>query len=193
MTQKIDRQGFFKNYLCDLLEGLDTAFGEEFDRFADKFPDLIRPPGACLESAFLQLCSRCGNCVRACPFFVLKPVMMTNDFDKGTPALRCQEAFCRFCERFPCVAACRTGALALSNVDRLRKIGSATCKDANCLRSQGTDCRVCLEKCKELGYEAITISDGNPPVVDSKKCSGCGACAVVCPAYPDSAIVIKPV
>ncbi len=192
MAAKLDRKGFFKSYFCELLAGIDTAFGEELDGFAEKFPDLIRPPGACNENRFIELCSRCGNCVRSCPFFALKPVMMVNDFDRGTPTLRCGEAFCRFCEQFPCVTSCPTGALSTTNPEKLRKIATANCKAVACLRSGGSDCRACLNSCQESGYNAISITGDGPPSISPIKCSGCGACAIACPAYPDTAIILKP-
>ena len=47
-----------------------AAVGAEFalERFADRFtPRVQRPPGAIAELEFLIACTRCGECVRACP------------------------------------------------------------------------------------------------------------------------------
>lgn len=195
----MDRKSFVKTFFSDLLKGVDIAFGDELSAFAEKFPELTRPPGAGSEQEFLETCSKCGNCIRACPYFALKPVLMASEFDRGTPALRVGEAFCRFCPEFPCVAACPTGALSKQRQDRLRKIGNATIIVHNCVRSQGNDCRACLDKCAETGNCAIKIvmpaqnvSEFNFPEIITDKCSGCGACLTVCPAYPDPAISLKP-
>ena len=196
---KMQRKNFFRAFLNDLLQGVDLAFGEELSAFADKFPELIRPPGAGNEQGFLETCSKCGNCIKACPYFALKPVLMANEFDRGTPALRVGEAFCRFCQDLPCVSVCPTGALSLQRQNRLQKIGNAGIVARNCIRNQGTDCRACLDKCEETGHGAIRMArsnDKNPeialPDVATDKCSGCGACLTVCPAYPDPAIILKP-
>ncbi|MDD3146627.1 MAG: 4Fe-4S binding protein [Candidatus Riflebacteria bacterium] len=190
----MDRKKFFKSYLLDLLAGVDEAFGEDLDKLADKFPELVRPPGAFPESEFLEKCARCGNCVRACPFFALKPVTMANQFDIGTPSLRCYEGWCRFCDGFPCVEACKTGALSLANHEKLKKIATAQLIAGNCLRSEGQDCQECLVRCRQTKFTgALIITDEQKvPRINPELCSGCGACLNSCPAYPQPAIILKP-
>jgi ferredoxin-type protein NapG len=185
---KTDRAGFFKSYLLDLLDGVHAAFPDELAEFADRFPELIRPPGALPEQEFLEKCQRCGACVKACQFFAIKPVFKANDFDDGTPALRAGEAFCRFCSDFPCVNACPSGALSLQNHASLQKIATARVTAEACLRSNGDQCQTCREKCDDLAAAITCEAPGEPPLIDKAKCSGCGACAVFCPAYPDNAI-----
>ena len=190
--KKVTRNEFFRNYFLDLFGVVDEAFGDKLSDFAEKFPELIRPPGACSEKEFIEKCSRCGACVKACPFFALTPVLLANEFDRGTPALRVGQSYCRFCENFPCVNACKSGALNLLNSASLQKIATARIVKANCLRSAGTDCSACSKKCELLGDAAISITaDSTTPVIDPEKCSGCGACITVCPAYPDPAIKIE--
>ena len=190
----MDRKSFCKNYFLDLLEGIDNAFGEELCGFANKFPELVRPPGSCQEKEFTEKCSRCGNCVRACPFFALKPVTMANEFDLGTPALRLNESWCRFCDGFPCITACKSGALSFAAPEKLKKIATASIIPASCIRSEGKSCRACFEKCGETSFAgAVEISeDFRPPRINPDKCAGCGACLTVCPAYPEPAIILKP-
>ncbi len=187
----MDRKSFFKNYLLDLLDGIDTAFGEELDGFAARFPELIRPPGACDEKVFLEKCTRCGQCSKACPFFALKPVLMANDFDLGTPTLRVGEAWCRFCENLPCVAACTSGALSIANYQQRPVIGLASIKSENCRRSPENDCQECYKKCP-AAQAAISLQPAAAALVDPERCTGCGACLTVCPAYPEPAIILKP-
>ncbi len=188
----MDRKRFFKDYLLDLLEGIDTAFDEELSSFAARFPELVRPPGACPEKEFLEKCRRCGACIKACPHFALKPVTMSNEFDLGTPALRSGEAWCRFCEAFPCIEACQSGALSIKNSDRLHKIGIAGIKPGNCLRSSGEPCRACIDKCPANPVAVVIPETGHAAVIAPEKCSGCGACLTVCPAYPDPAVILRP-
>jgi len=185
---KTDRTGFFKSYLLDLLDSVHSAFPDELAEFAGRFPELIRPPGALSEQLFLEKCRRCGACIKACPFFALKPVINTNEFDNGTPTLRTGEAYCHFCQEFPCINACPSGALSRQRNNSLRKIANARVIADNCLRSNGEQCQSCREKCDNLAAAITCDVDGQPPHIDQKKCTGCGACAVFCPAYPDNAI-----
>ncbi|HOI91739.1 MAG TPA: 4Fe-4S dicluster domain-containing protein [Candidatus Rifleibacterium sp.] len=195
----MDRKNFFSAFFSDLLKGVNTAFGDELSAFAQKFPELIRPPGAGSEQEFLETCSKCGKCIKACPYFALRPVLMANEFDRGTPTLRTGESYCRFCPEFPCIVACPTGALSQRRQNRLHKIGKAEIIAKNCTRNQGSDCHACLDKCEETGHHAIKITpsagekpaSGLPEVI-ADKCNGCGACLTACPAYPDLAISLKP-
>ncbi len=195
---EMERKSFFGAFFKDLLQGVDIAFGEELSAFAEKFPELIRPPGAGNEQEFLETCSKCGNCIKACPYFALRPVLMANEFDRGTPTLRAGEAFCRFCQDFPCIVACPTGALSKQRQDRLQKIGIATVISGSCVRNHGNDCHACIDKCDQTGHHAIKVTQQNQetkpswlPEVIADKCCGCGACLTVCPAYPDLAISLK--
>lgn len=185
MSDKINRQGFLKNYLLDLFEGIDTAFGDELSSFAGKFPELVRPPGAGSEKEFLEQCSRCGACVKACPFFALAPQMQANEFDLGTPALRTGQSWCRLCGDFPCINACGSGALSMTRTSALKKIATVRVAEAECLRTTGTTCDACAQKCAQTAVAISFPAEGAAPVIDHEKCSGCGACLVVCPAYPE--------
>jgi len=185
---KTDRAGFFKSYLLDLLDSVHSAFPDELAEIASSFPELIRPPGALAEQQFLEKCRRCGACIKACPFFALKPVFKANQFDDGTPALRTGESYCRFCSDFPCIEACPSGALSLQNVAALKKIATAGVQADECLRRKGEPCQTCREKCDELAGAITYPDESQPPQIDATACTGCGACAVFCPAYPDNAI-----
>lgn len=185
-SSKLDRKGFFKKYALDLFGFVDGVLGEELDSLALRFPELIRPPGALAEKEFLEKCSKCGACVRACPFFAIKPVIQGNEFDRGTPSLRTGEAWCRFCNDTPCISACKSGALSRNNEKKLTKIAQAMVSPMACLRSEGQDCHACIETCSSI-KTAICLTD-NLPAIDPQKCSGCGACLCACPAYPETAI-----
>jgi len=39
-------------------------------------------------------------------------------------------------------------------------------------------CRLCLITCRE---NAITLDQGNAPIIDREKCVNCGECILVCP------------
>ena len=108
MNKKINRKDFFKESLNNIGSFFNEIFSDELENLSVLFPEIIRPPGAQNEEIFQKLCNRCGECIRACPFFSLQPVFKGNQFDQGTPSLRLGEAFCRFCEDIPCIKACPT-------------------------------------------------------------------------------------
>jgi ferredoxin-type protein NapF len=50
----------------------------------------------------------------------------------------------------------------------------------SCLESSGVVCRACRDACDEraIAFQARPA----PPLIDPSRCTGCGACAKVCPA-----------
>ena len=69
--------------------------------------DWLRPPGAASESIFLDRCTRCGDCIKACPYQAIA-VHPAN----GSPILFPNQTPCYLCEDFPCITACGTDALS---------------------------------------------------------------------------------
>jgi ferredoxin-type protein NapG len=45
----------------------------------------IRPPGALAEDRFQAACLRCGQCVRACPYKILRLAELGDEVPTGTP------------------------------------------------------------------------------------------------------------
>lgn len=188
--QRISRSEFFKEIGSSLTHFIDSIFSDELTAFAEKFPDLIRPPGCRNESDFLKHCIKCGKCIQACPFIALQPVLHANEFDRGTPCIRIGSSFCRFCSDFPCIAACPTEALSLEN-GNLHKIGRAEVIAQKCLRVNDIACEACGEICSRT-FKAISFAKPNePPQIDPNLCTGCGACLTVCPVTPQRAIILK--
>lgn len=185
-NERVSRKNFFSKILKDFGIFIEEIFGDSLDQFQKKFPMLIRPPGALLESKFTKLCSRCGECIKACPYIALQPVINASEFDRGTPCLRVGTSYCRFCADFPCINACQTGALILK--EGPRKIGTAVPQRSKCLRVQDVGCDACKKICDKT-FKAISFAGKNQePAIDKNVCSGCGACLVVCPVTPHPAI-----
>lgn len=186
MSNQESRRQFFRKYLLDLFDGVEIAFSEELKEADNNFPELIRPPGAGSEKEFLLKCQRCGKCIKACSFFAISAVTMGNSFDMRTPHLRVGQSFCRFCDNFPCIQACPHGALTRDE-SLTNRIATAKILPHACLRSGGDTCQACLDKCSGIA-QAILISSNGPPAIDAARCTGCGACAAICPVAPEPAI-----
>lgn len=195
----LDRSGFFRSLLRSVGRFINDLFGEQLEetaaRLEEHFPALIRPPGAVHEESFLHLCRRCGACVRACPHFSVRVYFRSPSFFERTPYLDPRDSYCRFCENFPCIRACPSGALRLPT-SGLPRIGTAQVMADRCVNVTGApaiECHACIDHCPSR-FSAIRWSDAPPrvPYVISQACTGCGACVSACPARPDPAIVLTP-
>ncbi len=146
---------------------------------------VFRPPGAVEESQFLAGCTRCGDCIAACPHDAIRNAHPRLGPVAGTPVIDPDVAACMMCEDFPCIASCRPGVLSPS-IDKV--MGTAQVTQHLCLAHHHTTCTVCSERCPVPG--AIVVVDGKP-TVDENVCTGCGVCRYVCPA-PENAILMMP-
>ena len=65
----VDRRAFFQ-------QGFRKMFGKAVEVVEQKMAPgrYVRPPGALTEAAFLGACTRCGECVSACPVHAIKPL-----------------------------------------------------------------------------------------------------------------------
>lgn len=148
--------------------------------------ELLRPPGASSISAFLRDCTRCGQCLEACPHgaIALASSKMGAAQEK-TPYINTTKQPCLMCDPAPCIESCPTSALMVS---RRRQIGVAQIRKTSCLAWQRSFCTVCKERCPVP--EAIVLMQGKP-TIDPASCTGCGLCQHHCPA-PLNAILITP-
>lgn len=136
---------------------------------ANKFKNVLVPPGAGSAAEFVNRCLNCNLCVQNCPMKVLKKA--TLDY----PAVHTgyTNSFCSYTCR-KCSQICPSGALkrlSLSEKQRT-KIGTAHITAELCV-----NCGLCVMECPR---EAIK-QEKTAPVVQTQKCIGCGACKVVCP------------
>lgn len=163
---------------------------------------VIRPPGALPEEEFLAACTRCGLCVRDCPYDILSLADVGDDVQTGTPYFTARTGPCEMCEDIPCVPVCPTGALdhSLTDINQSR-MGLAVVVDQEaCIAFQGLRCEVCFNVCPIRG-DAITLEYRHNersgkhalfiPIVHSKACTGCGLCEKAC-ILEEAAIKIFP-
>lgn len=144
-----------------------------------------RPPGAVDEVSFLSGCTRCNECITACPVGAIVLAHARFREAAGTPMIEPHTSPCIMCEDTPCITACKPGVL---RADQPRKMGVAYIQTMACLAHTGSFCTVCSERCPVPN--AIEVSAGKP-VIRADVCTGCGVCASVCPA-PTNAVVVMP-
>ena len=161
----------------------DESIGAPVDR-RQTFP-LLRPPGAIEESQFLHVCTRCNDCISACPHHAIVQAPIRYRQAAGTPMIDPIQSPCMMCPDMPCIAACESGAL---RPDVPVLMGTARIDTTTCLAHQRSFCTVCSEHCPVPC--AIELSEGKPRINESK-CTGCGVCQHVCPA-PENAILLMP-
>ena len=149
---------------------------------------LQRPPGAVAEGQFLQSCTRCGDCIDACPPRAIEPAPESaGPRRSGTPMIDAVRQPCVMCSDTPCISACDPGVLRL---DFPLKMADASIDQMACLPWQGQPCTLCVDHCPVPG--AITTDETGRPSIDSQRCTGCGVCVQVCPA-PRPAVDHRPI
>jgi MauM/NapG family ferredoxin protein len=144
-----------------------------------------RPPGAIDEFQFLAGCTKCGDCISACPYNAITKAPDRLGNLAGTPIIEVDTAACMMCEDFPCITSCQPGVLtnAIPPI-----MGTARITEHLCLAHHSTICTVCSERCPV--DDAITVTDGRP-IINEDTCTGCGVCRYVCPA-PENAVLLMP-
>lgn len=133
-------------------------------------------------------CIRCSKCVEVCPYGSIKIARLLDSLTAmGTPLIKPREVPCYLCMKCPPV--CPSGALERGMAKKTDvRMGRAVINRKDCLAWQGTLCRSCYQSCP-IFDEAITMDSNLRPVVDEKKCVGCGICENVCPVEPAAIIV----
>lgn len=130
----------------------------------------MRPPGA--QADFSCLCDGCGDCVMACPNGIIVCSVSNG------PEVHFGNGACTFCQE--CVRACPTGALVAMEHPAWDWRAAV---NTSCLSLNGVSCRACDDACDEraIGFRLMTGGRAAPEI-DLSRCTGCGACAHVCPS-----------
>ena len=138
--------------------------------------DWLRPPGAVEESDFLERCTKCGDCLEACPYDAI-----VHNSQDDTPVIFPESSPCRLCEDFPCIRACETDALMPVDSPRDIRMGLAVVIHRDCTAAHG--CNACVSKCPT---QAITMNFSSFRVlIDEHGCVGCGICQHICNSVND--------
>ncbi|MEE9604319.1 MAG: 4Fe-4S dicluster domain-containing protein [Candidatus Scalindua sp.] len=148
----------------------DTDINPETRRY-------IRPPGALKEKEFLAMCTKCDECVKACPHYSIRKLNKDFDIADETPIIIPEETPCYMCEGFPCISACKDGALVEVKDKEEVAMGKAYINESNCMAYGVQFCEQCVRNCP---IPDAMYQEDNKPVVRIEKCVGCGICETVC-------------
>ncbi|MCH8134439.1 MAG: 4Fe-4S dicluster domain-containing protein [Proteobacteria bacterium] len=180
----MDRRSFFSNAIGKASE----MVVEHADRkVASQAVHWVRPPFALPELEFLLTCTRCGDCIDACPHQVVFPLSARRGTRfAATPALDLLHKGCHLCADWPCVKSCSVGALQLPEVEEDEQpatptIAKASVDTATCLPYKGPECGACAGSCPVPG--ALTW-DRQKPRINAELCVGCGLCREACILEP---------
>ncbi len=162
------------------LHGYDDVVDDENQHF-------LRPPGARDEQDFLNVCSRCSNCVHACP---VQAIQLDHSSHRagGAPYIDPHISACVMCDGLSCMSSCPSSALLVTTREEI-DMGTAEWNESLCLRTSANEqCTMCVDHCP-VGPTALEVID-NRIVVHTDGCTGCGSCEQNCPTYPKSIAVI---
>jgi len=135
-------------------------------------PAPLRPPWVADEAAFTSACTRCGDCLSACPTGVLSAG------PGNFPIVDFNRAHCTFCG--DCSRACAPHAIA-SDISQTPWDLSIRISSA-CLAEQDVVCRTCGEICEVAAIRfAPRLGGVSLPSIDHERCTGCGECLAPCP------------
>lgn len=160
----------------------------------------LRPPGSVHEALFVDLCVRCGACMRVCPTRTLAPSRLGGGLlALESPVLLARRGGCLF-QCNACGQRCPTGAIKPLSLEKKRAaiIGVAKVDRGRCLpHARGRPCLACHAACPleaiKLQRSATKTRWGAPLFkikVDPRSCTGCGLCEASCPLPGDAAIHI---
>ena len=186
------RQGihFFAKPAVDSVQKKIDKVNAAVDKITRRVP-LLRPPGAISEKAFLNACTRCDECVNACPKdAILKAPKKMGFLIMGSPYIDPSKNPCVMCDDLYCISACPDKALLPVHSPADVTMGYAILDKKNCQAYGITFCQQCVIDCPIPG--AITQVDSKP-VFHKKICTGCGVCVLSCSTVNiPVAIKIKP-
>ncbi len=113
------RRDFFK---LGARKAAQVAYKVANDRATSRARNWIRPPFAVAELDFLIACTRCDQCIAACPHDVLFALPARLGIQvAGTPAMDLLVKGCQMCEGWPCVTACEPVALVTISLIQRRR------------------------------------------------------------------------
>lgn len=176
----VDRRGFFTRGLRRALQEAVGSLGERIAPTAH-----VRPPGALPEPAFVAACTRCAECVHACPVHAITLLPPAAGLAAGTPVLDVAVTACVMCAEMPCARACPTPALEVPSQGwRDVRMAALVVDQERCITWRDVECGICVRVCP-VGEDALRLDERGRPVV-GPACTGCGQCLAACVTAPSS-------
>jgi ferredoxin len=166
---------------------------------------LLRPPGAADDQRLLDLCVRCGQCMKVCPTNTLQPDYLGSGIEgMFAPRLVPRIGQCEFSCTL-CGQVCPTGAIPKLMAEQKHQtiIGKAVFNQDLCLPwAKNEECICCEEHCpvseKAIQYDLVEVTNAwgervtlQRPYVVFDRCIGCGICEFVCPVEGEAAIRVQ--
>jgi ferredoxin-type protein NapF len=133
----------------------------------------LRPPWSLAnETAFQARCTRCNDCITACP----RGLIVRGD--GRYPEMSFATGGCDLCGL--CLRACTHGALSPEAATPIRWRVQVR---AGCLANRRVECRICAEVCGAPGVLRFVPAPGGIAqlLADAASCTGCGDCVSACP------------
>lgn len=131
----------------------------------------IQLPWSVSWDEFVAGCTRCGDCLAACP----EQILIKGD--GGFPTVDFHRGECTFCTE--CVSACQAPVFRPTTQTPWEYVAHI---EARCLATAQVFCQCCQDSCEQ---QAIRFSPrlGRVPTpgIHAESCNGCGACVADCP------------
>lgn len=179
------RRGFFEELLHTVATPMLEMADEKFNLGLKDLRRFVRPPGAIPESQFVERCEKSGYCIEACPVKAIIPLPeYKNKKLAGTPVVVAETQPCVMCYDLACMAVCPTGSIMPQGREEIR-MGTAKWHSDSCLRTDGGECQICVDKCP-FRERVITLDAAGKVAINPDTCTGCGVCAFYCPTNPRS-------
>ncbi len=140
--------------------GAGVSFIQKYKHDENDGKQLLRPPGAIEEDAFLYACIKCGLCVQICPIHAIKLAGINENLSYGTPYINAREQACDFsCDSIQCAETCPTAALyfvqfkeaGLKAIEEVQKQGPEALKNINPFKVQV----VAMKKVTRIGVAKL--------------------------------------
>lgn len=173
------RKGFLNEFVGIFKKGVSNHVDR---KIAKTLKGPLRPPGARDEVEFLSTCTRCNQCVEACPYGVILKMGLDKGLSANSPYINPDTQACRLCPDFPCIESCNDKALLPVSGPSTVRMGRAVIQEDACQTYKGKVCTLCYDACPYPEKALILGDDFHPYITDA--CTGCGACQQRCPTHP---------
>lgn len=204
----MDRRAFFTKGAGKVAQKLTQHAADKARKDSARW---IRPPFAIEELDFILACTRCGDCIKACPYGIIFPLSSKLGVKVfNTPALDLTKSGCHLCEDWPCVTACEIDVLKLplaANKSELDETEEGDREESDKEESAkeeseredplpklaivSINTETCLPysgpecgACRVCPIEGAMEWNMEKPVIVTKNCTGCGLCREACIVEP---------